>query len=93
MGKRLEELKKENFDKIRIGSCIELLVLLDNFNHDFLRLQDFIIQNSKFLNNQIEGTIKKQFQDLLEVLTNDIDILLSDMDKNEVYCEYMDRYY
>lgn len=42
MGVKLEENRKNNFDKIRIGSCIELLFLLDNFESDFSRLQNFI---------------------------------------------------
>lgn len=41
----------------------------------------------------MESTIKRQFQDIQEVLTNDIDILLNDIDKSELYCNYMGRYY
>nr|CRY94445.1 hypothetical protein [uncultured prokaryote] len=93
MGEKLKEHRKQNIDKIRIGSCIELLLLLDNFESDFSRLQDYILKNAEFLNNQIESTIKKQFQDIQEVLTNDIDILLNDIDKSELYCNYMGRYY
>lgn len=93
MGVKLEENRKNNFDKIRIGSCIELLFLLDNFESDFSRLQNFIEKNSCFFNNQTQSTISKQFQDIMEVLTNDIDILLNDIDKEEIYCEYLGRYY
>lgn len=93
MGVKLDEIKKKNIDKIRLGACIELLILLDNFNNNFSRLQDFISENSNLLNNQPECTIKKQFDDLMEVLTNDIDILLNDIDKNENYCNYMGRFY
>ena len=93
MGKILEENRKQNIDKIRIGSCIELLLLLDNFESDFSRLQDYIADNTEFLNNQMESTISKQFDDIKEVLTNDIDILLDDIDKDEIYCKYLGRYY
>lgn len=93
MGEKLKEHRKENIDKIRLGSCIELLVLLDNFENNFSRLQDFISENSNLLNNQPEHTIKKQLYDLMNVLTNDIDILLNDIDKNENYCNYMGRFY
>lgn len=93
MGVILEEHKKNNIDKIKIGSCIELLLLLDNFISDFERLQNYIKENSSFLNNQVESTISKQFYDIMEVLTNDIDIVLNDIDKNEIYCQYMARYY
>lgn len=93
MGVKLEENRRQNIDKIRIGSCIELLLLLDNFESDFLRLEDYIVENAEFLNNQIQSTISKQFQDIKEVLTNNIDILLNDIDKNEIYCQYLGRYY
>lgn len=85
MGEKLKEHRKQNIDKIRIGSCIELLLLLDNFESDFSRLQDYIVENAEFLNNQMQSTISKQFQDIMEVLTNDIDILLNDIDKEEIY--------
>ena len=93
MGEKLKEHRKQNIDKIRIGSCIELLLLLDNFESDFSRLQDYIVENAEFLNNQMQSTISKQFQDIMEVLTNDIDILLNDIDKEEIYCQYLGRYY
>lgn len=93
MGTKLEEHRKQNIDKIRLGSCIELLLLLDNFNIEFERLGKYIEENAELLNNQMESTIKKQFQDIQEVLTNDIDILLNDIDKSELYCNYMGRYY
>lgn len=93
MGEKLKEHRKQNIDKIRIGSCIELLILLDNFESDFSRLQDYIVENAEFLNNQMQSTISKQFQDIMGVLTNDIDILLNDIDKEEIYCQYLGRYY
>ena len=93
MGEKLKEHRKQNIDKIRIGSCIELLLLLDNFESDFSRLQDYIVENAEFLDNQMQSTISKQFQDIMGVLTNDIDILLNDIDKEEIYCQYLGRYY
>lgn len=93
MGIKIEENRRQNIDKIRIGSCIELLLLLDNFESDFSRLQDYIVENAEFLNNQVQSTISKQFQDIMEVLTNDIDILLDDIDKEGIYCQYLGRYY
>ena len=66
MGEKLKEHRKQNIDKIRIGSCIELLLLLDNFESDFSRLQDYIVENAEFLNNQMQSTISKQFQDIID---------------------------
>lgn len=93
MGEKLKENRKQNIDKIRIGSCVALLLLLDNFEADFSRLQDFINENEEFFNNQNLCTISKQFQDILEILTNHIDVLLDDIDKDGLFCEYLNRYY
>ena len=93
MGSKLEEHKRVNKEKIRLGSCIELIVLLDNFVSDFKRLEEFIINNSDLFNNQSESIIKKQFDDSLELITDNVDILLNDIDKEEIYCQYMNRYY
>ncbi len=93
MGERLQEHKRLNKDKIRLGTCIELIVLLDNFVSDFKRLENFISDNADLFNNQSESIIKKQFDDSLELITDNIDILLNDIDKEEIYCQYMNRYY
>lgn len=93
MSEKLKEHRKQNIDKIRIGSCVGLLLLLDNFEADFSRLQDFINENEEFFNNQNLCTISKQFQDILEILTNHIDVLLDDIDKDGLFCEYLNRYY
>lgn len=93
MESKLEERRKENISKIRIGSCIELLIILDNFENDFSRLENFIIENDMFLNNQDRSTILAEFSSILNVLTYNIDILLNDIDKEEIYSLYLSRYY
>lgn len=91
MGKILED--NNNIDKIRIGSCIELLLLLDNFNSDFSRLSEYINSNVSLFNNQILGTILNNFDSIKDVLTSSVDILLNDIDKSERYCQYLERFY
>lgn len=93
MGKVLENYKNNSIDKIRIGSCIELLLLLDSFNSDFSRLNDYINSNVSLFNNQILGTILNNFDSIKDVLTNSVDILLNDIDNKEVYCQYLERFY
>ena len=93
MESKLEKRRKENISKIRIGSCIELLIILDNFENDFSRLENFIIENDMFLNNQDRSTILAEFSSILNVLTYNIDILLNDIDKEEIYSLYLSRYY
>ena len=82
-----------NIDKIRIGSCLELDFLFDNFQSDFLRLSKFINNNSFLLNNQIEDTLLSNFDELKSILYGIFDMVLSDIDKNSDFCKFSLRYY
>ncbi len=93
MENQLKEFKRKNINNIRIGSCIELMCLLDNFDSDFFRLKNFISENLYFFNRQHEGTISELFESMQRVLTSEIFILLRDIDKNDIYCDYLNRYY
>ncbi len=88
MGKNIDTYKRENIDKIRIGSCIELSVLFDNVSNDFYRIKSFVYDNSSLLNNQIEYTIIKNIEDLQCVLYNLSDMILCDIDKENLFCDY-----
>lgn len=89
MGKKLEEYKKNNTDKIRIGSCIELFLLLNNFFSDFDKVVDFLEKNEFLLRNQNKSTIIQQMNDIKCVLLNNIYIVLDDIDTNGTYMEYI----
>lgn len=93
MDNQLKEFKRKNINNICIGSCIELMCLLDNFDNDFVRLKNFINENLCFFNRQHEGTISELFESMQRVLTAEIFILLRDIDKNDIYCDYLNRYY
>lgn len=93
MGKKLEEYKKNNIDKIKIGSCLELTFLFENIENDICRLNKFIEMNEKYLNNQSVCTIIKNIDDIQSILDNHIDIVLADIDKEEKFCEYCIKYY
>lgn len=93
MGKKLEEYKKNNTDKIRIGSCIELFLLLNNFYSDFDKVSDFLEENEFLLINQNKSTIIQQMNDIKGVLVNNIDIVLDDIDKTGTYMEYILKAY
>lgn len=93
MGKKLEEHKKNNIDKIRTGSCIELFLLLNNFYSDFDKVTDFLEENEFLLRNQNKSTIIQQMNDIKGVLVNNIDIVLDDIDTNGSYMEYILKAY
>lgn len=93
MGKKLEEYKKNNTDKIRIGSCIELFLLLNNFYSDFDKVTDFLEENEFLLRNQNKSTIIQQMNYIKGVLVNNIDIVLDDIDTNGTYMEYILKAY
>lgn len=93
MGTRLEEYRKQNIDKIKIGSCLDFIFMLDSFESDFDRLRELVDINKEFLTNQSESLVLSQIQSVEDVLTNSIDMLLNDIDKKEIYCQYHSRYY
>ena len=89
----LENNKIKNIDKIRIGSCVELVSILDSFYFIFKRLDEFIINNSFLFTNQNLESIKLHFSLMYNFLSNDFNIFLNDIDKQELYTKYMLRYY
>lgn len=93
MGKKLEEYKKNNISKIRIGSCVELFLLLNNFYTDFDKVSSFINDNDFLLNNQNKSIILEQLEDIKNVLVNNIDMVISDIDKDSEFMEYMLKAY
>lgn len=93
MGKLLDKQRNENIDKVRIGACLELIFLSDRFENDFDKIKEFIVDNSNLLNNQTEYTINKNFEDIQCILYNNVDMILSDIDKTEEFCKFHSRYY
>lgn len=79
-------------DKIRIGACIELNCLEDNFDSCFFKLESFINNYSFLFDNQCSDILLTSFKCFHETLSCNISVLLNDIDKNEFYCEYMKRF-
>lgn len=93
MGKILEEEREKNIDKIKVGACLEFNFFLRRLEDDIDTIKGFVTENSEFLNNQTEFTINKNFDDIKSLVENIFDIVLSDIDKEEIYCKYHSRYY
>lgn len=93
MGKKLEQRKKDNFDKIKIGACLELNFLFDNIEVDFARLKKFLEFNQKYFHNQSIYTINKNLDDIQSILNNHIEVVLCDIDKKEKFCDYHIDFY
>lgn len=89
----LKKLKGDNVEKIRIGTCIELFLLLDSFYSDFDRLDSFLNDNKSLLKNQDIFTITQQMQDIKAILINSVDVVLNDIDCNNEYLKYIKSAY
>lgn len=89
----LEKYKNENIDKIRIGSCLELYLLQDYFLTGFDKVISFLDTNSNLLNNQHLDILRKQIIFNKELFNNTINIISSDIDKEEKFCEYHSNFY
>ena len=93
MGVKLEKYKRENIDKIKIGSCLEFIFLHDTIRFNFERLKDLIESNSDFFEEQHKYIISKNLNDILSLLDNSFDLILCNIDSNEKFCEYHSQYY
>ena len=51
MGQTLEEYKKENIDKIKIGLCLEVIYINDFIDNQLGRIKRIIDENSGFSSN------------------------------------------
>lgn len=93
MGVKLEKYKKDNIDKIKIGSCLEFIFLHDLISSNFDCIKNLIESNSDFFEEQHKCIISKNLDDILNILDNSFDFILCDLDPNEKFCEYHSRYY
>lgn len=93
MGKSLEEYKKNNIDKIKIGACLELDFISNNFYNNFIYLKNFLLENKELLNFYSSTQLIHYSEDIMSILNNFIDFVLLDIDKTENFCKYHSKYY
>lgn len=89
----LEDRKLQNKNMIKIGSCIELICLLDSFDSNFERLNKLIKENEFILNNQDLNTLLDGSKSLHSSINFYIFSIMNDIDRDLKYCDYMNMYY
>lgn len=93
MGSNIDDYKKENKDKMKIGSCVELICLLDSFDSDFNRLKSCIQSNDFLLNNQDLDTLFNGLEGFRIFIEFYIFSILNDIDNSQDYCKYLHIFY
>lgn len=90
---RIEQIKNDNIDKIRIGVSLEFMFLFENLTLDIKRIQEFIEENKDIFNNQTAYTLKSSLESISSTLDYQEDIIIQDIDKNEEFYDYHPKFY
>lgn len=93
MGKKLDKYREQNKDKMIIGFCLELKFLQELFDKDFGFFISFIDENICFFNNIDVSSFKQAIQDFNSSFINFTNLIYSDVDFNELHCNYHKDFY
>lgn len=93
MGQALEEQKKENIDKIKIGLCLEVLYINDFIDDQLHRIKRIIDENSALFDGEYKFILEKNLDDISSLLGSNYDFILHGIDKDMNFREYDFRYY
>ena len=93
MGKKLNKYREQNKDKMIIGFCLELKFLQELFDKDFSFFISFIDKNSCFFNNIDVSSLQQAIQDFNSSFINFTNLIYSDVDFNELHCDYHKDFY
>lgn len=93
MSKFLEEKRNENREKIKIGCCLELWFWSTRIKKDFDEIKKFLTVNNSFLQNQNVESLIEMTDNLSCFIDHFVDLISSDIDKEEKFCEFYSDFY
>lgn len=93
MGKKLDKYKMKNIDKQKIGFCLDLKYKQEFICHQINDLKNFIIDNQIFYKSSDYLLLVDGLEHLSSVFLLFSDVLYSDVDKNDVYCQFHKDFY
>lgn len=93
MGQTLEEYKKENIDKIKIGLCLEVIYINDFIDNQLGRIKRIIDENSGLFDGEYKFILEKNLDDISGLLGSNYEFILHGIDKDMKFREYDFRYY
>ena len=93
MGKKLDEDREQNREKMIIGFCLELKFIQNLLSRDFNLFVSFIENNRGFFNNMDVTSLEHAIQDFHSSFINFTDLIYSDVDFRELYCNYHKDFY
>lgn len=93
MGKKLNEYREENKDKMVIGFCLELLFRQSSITHDLRDFISFIKDNSFFINSLDLSLFFQGIESFNSLFLYYTDNIYNDVDPNETHCAYYKDFY
>ena len=80
-------------NKVKIGSCLELNFKVRHIEDEIISLEQYLDDNQFLLNNQLCSTITIVLASCRDIISNLAEVYLSDVDKEEEFCDYIANNY
>ena len=93
MGKKLNEYREQNKDKMVVGFCLELKFLQELMDRDFNYFVSFIEKNQCFFNHIDICSLQEAIQSFDNSFIDFTNLIYSDVDFNELHCGYHKDFY
>lgn len=93
MGKKLEEIRKDNLENIKIGFFLEMKFRQDFILKNLKEFQFFLEDNKIFMNDIFLCSMVDNIKNFSSLFSGLIDIPLSFLDVNEDFCKYHKDFY
>lgn len=93
MGKKLNQYKEQNKEKMIIGFCLELKSLQEFISKDLDLFISFIEDNENFFNNLDIRNFTTGIENIKNFFDNFTDLIYNDIDKYDKYMAYHKDFY
>lgn len=93
MGEKLEKMRNENFENMKIGFLLELGFRQNSIKKQFDDLISFLEDNKDFLKNIDLYCMTQGIENLSDLFFNFTDLVFKDVDYNETHCKYHKDFY
>lgn len=93
MGKKLEEIRKDNLENIKIGFFLEMKFYNDFILKNLKDYQSFLKDNKEFLSDCVFFNLISNIDNIASLFCSLTDISLSFLDNNEIYFKFHKDFY
>lgn len=93
MGKKLEKLKSDNFENMKVGFLLELKFNQDLLNDYCKKFILFLNDNHKFFKSIDLCSVTQAIDSFYILFLNFTDLLYKDVDPSDLYCKFYKDFY